>query len=254
MNNKIFLTIKVSCFFLLSQHLGFSQGIITDRPDQTESSATVENGNFQIEAGLLLQYTGADENEVRTVSAPSTLFRIGVHDLFELRILSQWSEERIGDSRIDGINDIEVGTKIQLLQNSEINTEIAFLSHLVIPTGSDGLTLDKYGTINKLSISHTLSEKCSLGYNVGYNYLGEGDGDITYSMALGIAVNNRIGLYIEPYGEFIDMDNHEASFDAGFTYLLNDLLQLDFSFGTGINYDMNYLSIGASWKILGKEQ
>jgi len=54
-------------------------------------------------------------------------------------------------------------------------------------------------------------------------------------------------LCVEPYSELIDFAVYEASFDAGFTYLLRDNFQLDFSFGTGINYKMNYLSAGFSW-------
>jgi len=35
--------------------------------------------------------------------------------------------------------------------------------------------------------------------------------------------------------------------------LVKDNLQLDFSFGTGINHTMNYISLGFSWKTLKKE-
>ena len=34
-----------------------AQTIITDRPDQTESSSTVEQGSLQIESGILLGST-----------------------------------------------------------------------------------------------------------------------------------------------------------------------------------------------------
>ena len=39
-----------------------AQSIVTDRPDQTESSSTVPGGSLQIEAGFLLGYT-EDESE-----------------------------------------------------------------------------------------------------------------------------------------------------------------------------------------------
>ena len=47
----------------------------------------------------------------------------------------------------------------------------------------------------------------------------------------------------------IEFDEHASNFDAGFTYLIKDNFQLDFSFGTGINHAMNYLSIGCSLNI-----
>ncbi len=39
-------------FILFGEHLA-AQEIVTDRPDQTEASSTVGNGNLQIETGLL---------------------------------------------------------------------------------------------------------------------------------------------------------------------------------------------------------
>ena len=39
-----------------------------------------------------------------------------------------------------------------------------------------------------------------------------------------------------------------SNFDSGFTYLVKDNLQIDLSFGFGINNKMNFQSIGVSWK------
>ncbi len=47
----------------------------------------------------------------------------------------------------------------------------------------------------------------------------------------------------------IEFEDTILNFDAGFTYLPNPNVQLDFSFGTGINDTMNYLSVGCSWLI-----
>jgi len=222
--------------------------IITDRPDQTESSATVEPGDLQIESGILIGFEGDAFNSTRQLLAPTTLFRYGVTELFEIRIVSQYETLRLGEFKTQGISDLQVGTKIQFFQDENANTEIAFLSHLVLPSGARELTVDQFGTINKLSISHGLGNKMGIGYNIGYDYF-EGRGDLTYSIALGISVNDRVGLYIEPYGAFVELDEHIANFDAGFTYLVNENLQLDYSFGLGINHRMNYNSIGVSWLI-----
>ena len=225
------------------------QTIITDRPDQTESSSTVSAGTLQLETGILVEYSPSGALSQSRILAPTTLFRYGLNKAVEFRLLSQFESVKspYAEKATKGISDLEIGTKIQLLRQEGVNTEIAILSHLIIPTGSRGLSSEDYGSISKLSISHELSELTSLGYNVGYNYFNTGKGDLTYSAALGVAVNNKVGIYIEPYGELIDFEVYEASFDAGFTYLLRDNFQLDFSFGTGINYKMNYLSAGFSW-------
>ena len=88
-----------------------------------------------------------------------------------------------------------------------------------------------------------------LGYNVGYDFFGEGKGNLTYSISLGVSITDQFGFYIEPYGNLLEFKTYESSFDAGITYLINDQAQLDFSFGTGINHNMNYLSIGYSLNI-----
>ena len=247
--------ILIVLLFIILNNTINAQSIITDRPDQTESSSTIAKGSLQIETGILVGFTDDDDFTEEQILAPTTLFRYGITKGFELRVLNQF--ERLDfestSTRISGISDLEVGFKAQLLRKEGINTEIAFLSHLILPTGTKGLTHDKFGTINKLSISHQINENVGLGYNVGYNYFGIESGDLTYSVALGFGVTEKIGLYVEPYGEILNFDTHEASFDAGITYLLKDNMQFDFSFGTGINHRMNYMSIGFSINIAKKE-
>lgn len=245
---------KRSILFLVLITIGklsFAQTIITDRPDQTESSSTVDKGSLQLESGVLLGFTEEKSIKQRQILAPSTLFRLGITKSIELRVLNQFESlknQKEGND-VNGISDIEIGTKVQILRKENINTEIAFLSHLIIPTGSKDLTNDEYGTINKLSISHQLNDNIGIGYNVGYNYFGEGKGDLTYSIALGFGITERASIYVEPYGDLAEFEDHVSNFDAGITYLLKDNFQLDFSFGTGVNYNMNYISLGFSWNI-----
>jgi hypothetical protein len=224
-----------------------AQKIITDRPDQTESSSTIPIKSLQIEAGALFQRSSG----IQANAYPSVLWRYGVTENFELRLLTQFETNKILNSSLksNGISDLQIGTKIQIFKREKVNTEIAFLSHLIIPTAKKELTNNTVGVINKLSISHAISEKIGLGYNVGYDYFGAGRGNLTYSVALGFSLSNKVGFYIEPYGEFTEFKDHLASFDTGFTYLLKDNLQLDISYGTGLNYNMNYFSTGFSWNI-----
>ncbi len=244
----------IICFFCLSYNGNFAQKIVTDRPDQTESSSTIPKNSLQIESGMLLRYLEEGEISLREIAIPSTLFRYGISKGLEIRVVSQYvniKEENSG-KEISGITDLEIGAKIQLLKRDNKNTEIAFLSHVILPTGTKEVSFEKVGTINKLSISHQLSDKVGLGYNVGYSYFGLENGFLTYSLAIGIGINERAGLYVEPYGDIGIFNEHLANFDAGFTYLLKDNFQLDFSFGTGLNYTMNYLSAGFSWNIAPK--
>ncbi len=233
--------------FMLANCTIYGQELITDRPDQTESSSTVVKGSLQIESGL---YLGFGEDSEKEILAPTTLFRYGLTDGIELRVVNQYESLQFKSKKIEGISDLEIGAKVQLLQNENVNTEIAFLTHLIVPTGSKELTNDAFGSVNKLSISHGINENLGFGYNLGYNYFGEGKGDLTYSLVLGIGVTDKTGIYIEPYGEIVEFEESLLNMDAGFTYLLRDNFQLDFSFGTGINHTMNFIAVGFSWYII----
>jgi len=224
-----------------------SAQIITDRPDQTESAVTVGLKNLQIESGAVIEYLGEDPGSSRQIVVPSTLLRYGVTRNFELRIVSELASLKIGDSVSRGATDLEIGGKLQL-RDADAGTQFAILSHLIVPTGAKKFTNDKYGIASRLAISHDVNEKIGLGYNIGYNYMGAGSGDIVYTIAMGMGLNDRVGFFIEPYGALADFDEFVLDFDAGFTFLLQKHAQIDLSFGRSATHKMKYLSAGISWK------
>ena len=240
--------------FLILNITTTAQTIITDRPDQTESSSTIPKGSLQIEAGFLTGSAKDDLISERQILAPTVLFRYGITQGFELRALTQFEsiKNKLSNETYEGISDLEIGTKIQLFKKESSTTEVAFLTHVILPTASKQLTNDKFGSISKLSISHSVSESIGVGYNIGYDYFGYGNGNLTYSLAIGIMITDAFGLYLEPYGAFLDIEKHKASFDGGLTYLLQDNLQLDVSYGTGLNHTLNYFAVGCSINIAKK--
>ena len=227
-------------FFLISffvSIIGWGQ-IITDRPDQTESSVTLPNNILQIESGFSFQ-----DEEVF-----NTLFRYGISKNVELRL----STNLLFLDSYDGLNidspefgDLELGAKIQLFSSEDSSTTAAFLTHLSLPTASKYFSNNGYGTLNRLLISHDISETFSIGYNIGYNKVYGEKGAFIYTLAFAKSIN-KWGIYAEIFGEKIK-DGSQSNFDAGITHLVNDRLQLDLSFGEGLNNNLSYLSLGASW-------
>ena len=116
-----------------------------------------------------------------------------------------------------------------MYRKAQSRTQIAWLSHLKLPIESDGLTERSFGTMNKLSTSNEINEYTAMGYN----YFGLDRGDITCSAALGFSLNSHVSIYVEPYGMLSNFTEPMVNFDVGFTYLVHDNLQFDFSFGTG---------------------
>ena len=238
--------VNVLLFFFTIGTLS-AQEIITDRPDQTESSSTIPLKILQIEAGIFFQRN----TKIQANAFPSVLWRYGVTTNFELRLLTQFETNKPLNSSLlnSGISDLQIGAKIQLFKRENVNTEIAFLSHILLPTAKSQITNSKFGIINKMAVSHSLTEKIGLGYNIGYDNFGAGSGNLTYSIALNVSLFDKISFYIEPYSEFSEFKNHFASFDTGFTYLSKSNLQFDISYGAGLNYTMSYFSTGFSWNI-----
>ena len=160
MKNHIFL---ILIFFILTN--SFSQTITTDRPDQTESSSTVIAGSLQIESGVLVIENNT--HRFKNIYLPTTLFRLGLTNKIELRILNQFEYRKYTKQSINGFTNLECGVKIQLLKKEDKVTELAFLSHIVLPTASKLFNENKFTVINKLCVSHKSNSNISFGYNIG---------------------------------------------------------------------------------------
>ena len=217
-----------------------SQSLVTDRPDQTESSFAVGVGKLQIESGFLMEFIGERDIE-RHIIAPSTLLRFGVLDHLEIRVVNQFDNL--------SIDDLELGFKIEIFDCNLFSTKAAFLSHVVLPTGSGTVSDGKLIIMNKLCFSHEVNNKIELGYNIGYDYTDNYIGDLNYSIALSMELSENIGVYLEPYGEIVKIESLLSSINTGVTYLFNNNFQLDSSFGIGINHTFRYISFGLSWRV-----
>lgn len=220
--------------------------IETDRPDQTEASSTVPINNLQLETGFVWEKT--KNGDEKSFAGPSVLLRYSINEFIELRVFNQYEQfsSLDTDNKIAGLSDLELGVKLQLFKKDSCRTEIAFLSHAVIPTAKKSLSNESLGNISKLCVSHSMNSWFGVGYNLGYVYLGE-QHSFVYSVALGFSITNKIGCYVEPYGSYTEAGYFESNFDGGLTYLLKQNLQLDASYGFGLNHNMNYFSLGFSW-------
>ena len=233
--------------------------IITDRPDQTESSCTVPKNSLQIETGFVYENFKRDDVEFKNWGIATTLLRYGVWDNFELRLGSYYqlssakSDFYKMDTTQSGIGPIMVGFKVFVIEEKGIRPEISIMADL---------TLNKVGKLDyrpsytyssiKVLASHSLSDFFSLGYNFGYGNDGESaNGFFVYSVVLGMSISDRFGAFAEVYGTSNNGDIPHTRIDGGFTYLVRYNLQLDVSGGTGLDggIKMYFLSFGLTWRI-----
>ncbi|MCF8374151.1 MAG: transporter [Bacteroidales bacterium] len=240
--------------------------LITDRPDQTESSVTVPKGSLQIETGYVFENTSKDYT---SQSIAGTLLRFGLSNNLELRVGAGYMNDNY-DEEINGLvadvllpeydfkgfTPFMIGAKINIGEENGIVPEMAILTEFTLGgTGDDVFYEDAMGTKVLFSFSHTLTDFLSFGYNLGAKYDGnQAAANLLYSFVLGASAFNKLGAFVEVYGSSIKNNLPDHRFDAGITYLLTDNLQLDLSGGIGLSdiSPENFIGAGFSYRLMKK--
>lgn len=260
---------KIVAFIMLLiiSNISFAQeeqevsALITDRPDATEASSTVGRGILQIETGGF--YDSFKENNIQSENYTfnTTLVRYGILDNIELRL--GWNLVE-GITKIDGVkldnvmsgfSPLLLGVKIDITEEKEGLPEIAFIGHIFpLFSASKDYRPETTAVDFRFSLSHTLSENSSLGYNLGAEWGNDSsEAAGVYTIAYGYGITNKFGFYIELYGDLPEDSSANHYWDAGFTYLVNNDLQLDTYFGTSITEGQDILlGLGASYRFRKK--
>ena len=221
-----------------------SPELVTDRPDQTESATVVPQGLLQVETGYLFTRDG----DVDSHAAPGTLFRIGLGGRTELRL---GHAGVMGTEGRRGTGDSELGAKVNLITQADgWRPELALLGGLSLPTGAGGFSSGGTDPSFLVAFAHELAPRLSLGYNAGAEWESSpdvpGDAFVVYSLALGIGVTDRLGAFIEVFGDqpVTSEVATAVSADAGLTLLLTEVLQWDFSVGRRLRGPADDLFVG----------
>jgi len=262
---KIWTSLVVTCLLSIGPAVGQVPDLVTDRPDQTESSQTVPPGYVQMEYG----WTHVEDDEsvdMKADSFPETLFRVGIVNDLELRLgFSGYVWEEIDapaapSQRNDGAGDMELGIKYKLSDERGWRPQTALLAGTTLPTGARAFSNERLDPSLRLACSHTLSDTTGFGYNLAGIWQSEedeaGDRDtkasLAYSVVLGTALSPRLGTFIEFFGEAPTGEGKPAnSIDGGFTYLLADNLQVDLLGGVALSEaaDDWFFGAGIVWRL-----
>ena len=224
--------------------------IETDRPDQTETPSIVPKGKFQMENGFSFE-KGSQDSE--SFLAPSSLLKYGLNDRFEFRLIAEFASEKNTGKTISGLNPILVGFKVAIAEEKGIWPKVSFISHLMIPDlASKALKTEYYAPRFRFTMQHTLTEKISLGYNLGAEWDGQTpDATFIYTLTTGFSLTEKLGCYAEIYGFAPQNGIADHRFDGGLTYLVSNNFMLDASGGFGIteNAPDYYAAFGFSFRL-----
>lgn len=235
-----------------------AETLITDRPDATESPTAVPKGFLQVETGA--SYETFEDNGFKNENYTynTTLVRYGLLNNLELRLGWDFVE---GKTKINGtaLNDVTsgfspllLGFKTTISQENGLMPEIGFLGHLYLPfTAGSDYKPETTGVDFRFSFAHSLSENSSLSYNLGAEWGDDSpEAAYVYTIAYGHGITDKLGAYAELYGDFPENSKANHLWDAGFTYLLSNNVQLDATVGTGITKGQDLLlSAGISFRL-----
>jgi len=247
MKSKITLIIFLINGILCAQEI---ESIQTDRPDQTETPALTPIKMLQVETGLSYEKTNSDES---SFIIPSVLWKYGVSEKFELRLITEFMSNKSFSEKNLGINPVLVGFKASLFEENGIVPKTSIIGHLAMPNvSSTKYKLDYLAPQFRFAMQHTLSQKTSISYNLGSEWNGfTAEPTFIYSLATGYSITEKIGSYIELFGFAPQNQKSNHNFDGGFTYLISNNAMLDVSGGIGLteNAPKYYFALGFSFRI-----
>ena len=224
--------------------------IQADRPDQTETPAIVPKGMFQVESGFGYQKEDADN---ATWTLPTALWKYGVNENFELRLITEIEIENKETENNYGLKPILIGCKIKMCEEDGVIPKTSFIGHMSIPNAaSSKYKNDFYAPEFRFTMQHTLSDKFSLGYNLGSEWDGfTAAPTFIYTLTTGYAISEKLGSYVELFGFGPQKDKANHNFDGGITYLINHNFMLDLSSGVGLtaNAPDYYIAFGFSYRM-----
>ncbi len=224
--------------------------IQTDRPDQTECPFIVPAKWLQAENGFLNERV--DKTEKKSTH-PSVLWRLGISRNLEVRLITEFTTERNGNTSRTGLNPLAAGVKIKIAEEKGLLPEMALIGHLTSgKLGSRYFKNDYTAPSFRFTMQHSLSETVSLSYNVGAAWDGQSpETAYLYTLSTGFSITSKLGAYTELYGFAPEKSRADHRADAGVTYLLSDHFMLDASAGLGItkkNAPENYYALGFSYR------
>ena len=226
--------------------------IITDRPFQTLSSATVPVKSVQLESGFEYAHDRAGRVESEFISYNNLLLRLGLFEKVELRFGLEYKsiavKSDIKPVDVIGWSPLIVGGKINIFKEDGWKPEISVLGHLTLPIGNKSFRPETVAPDFRLAFSHSLGARFILKYNLGLEWPMNKAQDVLgiYSILFSYKILDRFYCFVEHYG-FVDT---LFGINGGITWQLIHNFQIDLYGGGGLNRESpdQFLGLGFSWR------
>ena len=226
----------------------------TDRPGLSFSPFTTPKNWVQLEAGFSRE--ASKENGDFDYEIPQLLTKYGLHKNVELRLLTTYGRQvRFSSndtSRDGGLRNLEIGAKWKFLKQKHIIPHTALIAQYI----SRGLNTHPFrdsvdNFFIRLAMQHNFSPHFSMKYNLGINWrLLNTDYFYIYSISPRFHFAENWMVYVEAFVNVWDKRKPRHILSGGVSYLFNDRIQLDASYGRKINefFPTHFISIGGSFR------
>ncbi|MFK8059709.1 MAG: transporter [Polaribacter sp.] len=225
--------VLLCAFFLTTifSHAQFTEILSSDKPGQALSGSVVGKNVFQIQAGI-------DYFESVSDFFPSSYFRYGLSEKIELNSNFLFSGENFGKE----LASFTLGARFRL-NNIESNIQSSLqISYDFKNQGSNTQII--------YILADSFSEKLAYNINIGLNLEdGFSLNNGIYVFNLSYAINDKIGVFLEPFGTFL-RSTFQFNIDSGVYYLLNNNLQLDTLIGENNGL---FVGAGVTWRLPSKK-
>ena len=212
-----------------------------NRPGQADPPTVLAPGVAHIEGGLTFERQTEGNPDTDTLTVPELELRLGVQERFELQLFADGfvQEWRDGDGNHSGMSDLELDTRVRLWEQAGWRPATAVDFGLSFPTGSGFATSDGFDPEGEILYAWDFATRWNLNGNFDFASETQGEDDSSRhfifrpELALGLSISERLGTFVEYYGVIEEDAADQHSIDGGFTFLVNEDLQLDVSAGAG---------------------
>lgn len=220
-------------------------GINADRPGQgTDSPFLLPSGAIQLENGLLFQRDVLKPVDaiIRTYSLPTGLVRIGLLQNLEFRFdyELQLQRDNFEDELINnqtGFAPLSIGAKFFIGKQKGVLPQLSFITTIALPgTGYENYQIDNVTPTVGLLAGYSINNW--LGITTNFRYTRDTElveNVFGYALSFDYTISDKWGGFTEFYGDVYSENNDDHIFNAGLIFVPNNDLQLDASFGIGIN-------------------
>jgi len=213
--------------------------IATDRPGNGNAATTVPQWAFQIETSLNYALERVPMADDQHLTAFPTLLRVGLLDIFELRLgsalLGLDGNSPMGQ-KVAHPTDTSVGLKVQVAHNDGAAPAVALMTDVFLPSGRAPFTNDAVVPDMRVALSWSLPKGFGLLLNAGADIPEDGVGRFAralYVVNLGYAfpfAQRRLSVFVESYGLIPLGTDRDVilQLDWGAAFRLTDDTQIDF--------------------------